>query len=130
MNITTQQFTQMVALVILAGGFTYSFATPVFADTTVTNTVQVEADGSGESHAAVKTVVNGVVIEDWEKSSSGPIMYTHTATSTETETVVSVSADGGAVHETVPSQPTRDQLVELIERLQALIALYVSLLAH
>ncbi|MBP6881023.1 MAG: hypothetical protein KBC35_00130 [Candidatus Pacebacteria bacterium] len=129
MNVQLQQLTKSncaILLVGLIGGYLCVLTTPAIAETTVTNSVRVEANGSGESHASVKTVINGVVVEDWEETSLDPILYSHIATGTESSTSISVSA----TDQSSTSQPERDRLVELIARLQALIALYVSLLTH
>jgi len=92
----------------------------VSAETTVTNSVNVTANG-GESHAAVTTIINGEVVEDWSASSTEPIVYSKSITSSSTVNTTELS--------TTPSQATNhDQLKALIAKLQALISLYVSLL--
>lgn len=93
-----------------------------FAETTVTNTVSVSADGNGNSQAAVTTVVNGEIVEDWSDTSSSTITYSSTYT-----------ADGAANYTEVTTDPAVDAeakrmlLETLIARLQALIQLYVTL---
>lgn len=108
------------SLPLLVLGCLLAFVSPVNAETTVTNSVNVSA-GGGESHAAVTTIINGEVVEDWSATSTEPIVYSKSINSSSTVTKTEVS--------TTPSQTTdHDQLKALIAKLQALISLYVSLL--
>ena len=91
------------------------------ATTIISNSVSVSANSSnGESHAAVTTIINGEVIEDWSATSTEPIVYaqTHISTSSVTNSVVSTETS------------TRDQLKAMIAQLEAIISFYVSLLNH
>ncbi len=92
----------------------------VEAETNVTQSVSVSANG-GESHASVKTVINGEVVEDWSATSNEPIEYSQTISTTNATTTTEISTN--------PTQQKTDaQLKEIISQLQALIAFYVSLL--
>lgn len=96
----------------------------VGAGTTVTNSVHVTAD-TGSNHATVTTIINGEVVEDWSASSTEPIVYSKSIYSSSTIN------NNKTVSSTTPSQTTyQNQLQKLINQLQALISLYVSLLNY
>lgn len=105
---------------LLASSSSFLLATPTHAETTITNNVSVYANSNDTNHAAVTTVVNDAVVENWSTSSTSPITYTNT-----------FSTDSATIDTTInTSHPTdRDHMVALIDQLQALIALYVSLLS-
>jgi len=94
------------------------------AKTTVSNTVHVSAnssEGTGVSHASVTTVVNGEVVESWSATSTDPITYHSSMTHAGTAAAeVSTTA--------TTDEPDPTILRQLIAQLQALIALYVTLL--
>jgi len=91
------------------------------AETTVTNSVQVISNSSGnsESQASVTTIINGEVVEDWSATSTEPILYSSTYTSEDVST-----------KETPLPTSNRDQLEAMIAQLEAIISLYVSLLNY
>lgn len=93
-----------------------------FAETTVTNTVSVSADGNSNNQAAVTTVVNGEIVEDWSDTSSSTITHSSTYTAAVVTNHTEVTAD-----QAVDTEAKRLLLETLIARLQALIQLYVTL---
>ena len=104
-------------------------AIPVFAqadnNTSVINNVSVSATGNGQSYASVKTTINGTVVENWSSSSSDPITR-HSQTNIKNRVVThnsirtTVDTDDKTATEKAIEQ-------ELINTLQALIQLYVTL---
>lgn len=95
----------------------------VWAKTTINNSVNVSANSSGGtsvSQASVTTIVDGEIVESWSVTSTDPISYEHTV----------ISASSTNAHAALYADTKSDQTIlrQLIKQLQALIALYVTLL--
>jgi hypothetical protein len=124
MNKDTRQFSfimRQVALLLFVGGYLFMLTSHVYAETTVVNSVYAGTNGTGESQASVTTIINGEVVEDWSSTSSTSIKHSNTV----------VVENDSVINTTNTSQANnRDHMVELIAHLEALIALYVSLLSH
>ncbi|MAZ29825.1 hypothetical protein CL655_00905 [bacterium] len=85
------------------------------AYTSVSNSVSVSASG-GESSASVTTIINGDVVESFEKTTTDgePIEYQHTVTATSNQSVTTIETN------TV----THDRAA-LMQQLRALLLAYV-----
>lgn len=94
----------------------------LFADSTnVSNSVSVSANGNGTTHASVKTVVNGEVVEDISLDEPGTLRSSYTSSESHT--------DINASNTITTDNTERDrEILALIEKLMALIDHYVSLL--
>lgn len=113
---------RFITLLFLSATLLTSINT-VSAATTVTNNFSVSAnssDGNSNNSASVTTVINGEVVEDWSVSNSEPISYSSTITGT--------TSTNTLVVDTHRREQEQENLKVLIAKLQALIALYVSLL--
>ncbi len=99
--------------------FVIVFPTCTIAETaSVSNSVSISSNGSGASHASLKTVVNGVVVEDQSIEGSGTL-ESHIVT-VDGSTTVYATTDGASTKER--------ELLILLEKLNALLHYYVSLL--
>ena len=94
-------------------------------ETSVHNSTNVMSNGAGTSHASVKTIINGVVVEDTTLNQPGSIHTVHSIQSgTTTSTVV---VNGQSIER---SGDTNRDLELLIQKLKMLINYYVTLLNH
>ena len=110
--------------VLLAAGavlFCALFPLSAYALTSVSNDVSVSANGNGDAHTSIQTIIDGEVVEDVEIDGNGT--YSNT-----------VSASGTTVHTSSSNTITRtnaerdEEIRTLIAKLMKLIEHYVSLL--
>lgn len=84
------------------------------AETTIRNDISVQASG-GSNSVSVHSVINGEIVESYTQTSDEPISYEHTTVIDDRDETTTTATD------------TTD-FAALIKELQALLALYVSLL--
>ncbi len=100
--------------------FVIVFPTCTIAETaSISNSVSISSNGNGTSHASLKTVVNGVVVEDRSVEGSGTL-ESHIVTANESTTVYTTTDNTGTEEQ---------KLLILLEKLNALLHYYVSLLS-
>lgn len=114
-------------ILLLAGAaFALLCAAPFSASagsTNVKNSVSVSASGDGSSHASVKTVIDGEVVEDIEMEGPGTLKSSTENGKTTVHTSTTTS------NTIITDNTKRDQEIrELIAKLMELIQHYVSLL--
>lgn len=121
-NTFDSQFCINTVILMIVLGVIFVPITNINAETVITNNVKVSSDGSGQNRASVKTTISNVVVENWSATGSGSISYT-------SEVATSSITTKARAEENIFETARREQLKKLIVQLEALIKMYVSLLA-